>query len=106
MRIMTEVAVATTLVRLARSKIVSDVITSRTGSTARAPYAFRQTTFPSRPTSTTAPGNFLSAIASAMTASIWGNRNEDTETDSGLTIGTCAATDCASQIAIKIRVNP
>ena len=50
------VAVATTFVKLATSKIVSTDILSRTGSSCRAPYALRQTIFPFRPTSTTAPG--------------------------------------------------
>jgi len=65
---MTLVAVATTFVSEARSKTVSAVIGSTVGATARFPYAFRNTTFPCRPTRTTAPGHSFFAIDSVTTA--------------------------------------
>jgi hypothetical protein len=51
--IITAGVVATTFVSDARSKIVSSVIASRDGTTARSPYALRQTTVSPRPTTTT-----------------------------------------------------
>ena len=55
--------VATTLVSDAMSKIVSTVITSRAGTTARSPYAFRYTTCPLCPMISTPPGIMPSRIA-------------------------------------------
>src|SRR5712691_6338052 len=66
----TLVVVATTLVSDARSKIVSSVIASGAGSTARRPNAPRYTTASPRPTSTTAPGRLPRAIASRTSGSI------------------------------------
>ncbi len=63
-----------TLVSEAMSNIVSRVITSGAGTNARWPYAFRNTTVSPWPTSTTAPGSFFSAIASATTSSIFASR--------------------------------
>jgi len=94
------VAVAITFVKLARSKIVSLVIGSRAGSTARAPYAFNQTILPFLPTNTTAPGKRLLSIASAITASIRANPADEIDADSGDATLTCANTDDASNTAI------
>ena len=88
-RIMMLVVVATTLVRLAISKIVSVVIASRCGSTARAPYALRQTVFPWRPTRTTAPGKSFFAIEAWMTASMRARRSAENPADAGEADGSC-----------------
>ncbi len=72
-RSITDGAVATVLVRDARSKIVSTVIGSTDGATARFPKAFRNTIFLLCPTRTTAPGNSFRAIAWRTTASIPGS---------------------------------
>src|SRR5262249_31642335 len=61
--------VATTLVNDARSNIVSSVIVSGAGASARCPYALRQTIVSPRPTTTTAPGSFFAATASRTTSS-------------------------------------
>ncbi len=86
-RIIMLVAVATIFVRLARSKIVSTVIGSRCGSTARAPYDLRQTTRPCRPTSTTAPGSSFLSIEDWTTRSIRARRSEETPTADGDAVG-------------------
>ena len=60
----TAVVVATTLVNEARSKIVSIVIGSADGTTARCPYAFWNRISSPWPTSTTAPGVWPALMAS------------------------------------------
>src|SRR5581483_1961405 len=102
-KIMMLVVVATTLVRLARSKVVSSVIASRCGSTARAPYALRQTTLPCRATSTTAPGSSFFSIEAAMTASMRARRSAENPWVAGSAVGSCAKTDCAKISATAIR---
>ena len=62
-RIMTLVAVATGFVSDARSNTVSNVIGVRSGSIDRDPNAFVKRTSSRRPTTTTHPGSFPSAIA-------------------------------------------
>ena len=68
--IITAVVVATTFVSEARSKIVSTVIGSLAGSTARRPNAFRYAVWPRLHTSTTAPGRSPSAIAASTAPSM------------------------------------
>ena len=53
-------------------------------------HVFRQTIFPFRPASTTAPGRRRSLIASSITESINANCVEETDTCSGLTSGSWA----------------
>ena len=77
--IITAVEVATTLVSEARSKIVSAVIASRVGTSARSPQALRNTMRSPWPTSTTAPGVSRAAIASWMTASSLARRAESND---------------------------
>src|SRR5258708_698406 len=66
----TLVVVATTLVSEARSKIVSSVIASGDGRTARCPKARRYTIASPRPTTTTAPGNSWRAIPASTSGAI------------------------------------
>ncbi len=86
-RIMTLVAVASGFVSEAMSKTVSAVIASTAGTIARFPYALRKTTFPRRPTRTTAPGHSFLAIDSSMTASIRARRSADIPAAAGEAAG-------------------
>ena len=61
--------VATTFVNEAQSKIVSAVIFSGAGTSARFPYALRWTMRPLCPTMSTAPGSFFCVIARSIAAS-------------------------------------
>src|SRR5688572_16533089 len=73
-RIIADVVVATTFVSEAASKIVSAVITSTFGSSARLPITFCHTTRSPRPTSTTAPGSLFAEISAFTSGSIVSRR--------------------------------
>src|SRR6185436_3787364 len=85
--VITLVVVATTLVSDARSKIVSSVIASAAGATARLPNARWYRIWSPRPTSTTAPGSSWRAIASSTSGAIGANA----ALESGARAGACAA---------------
>ena len=78
---MTLVVVAITFVSDAMSKTVSSVMGSSDGSSARWPIAFSYKTLSPRPISTTAPGNFLSAMSCSMRGAMRSKRDASTSGD-------------------------
>ncbi len=89
------VAVATTFVRLARSKIVSGSHRfARRLDCASAVCSCAKPRDPCDQRVQPHPAVVLFAISSAMTVSICANRAEEIETDSGLANGSWANADC------------
>src|SRR5512139_3747429 len=84
---MMAVAVATGLVREARSKIISGVIGRTSGRRWESPKAFRKTVLPLRATRRTAPGKSLRSTAAATIPSRTASLLEDIPTSSGFAAG-------------------